>query len=123
MVPLAGDGHVLHESAALADRWHDPEAAESGQMGRWHRRSPGKRSAGRVCRSEGAHLYAAAAVAPGWFRNMLLNQVRNRTHERVGASPMNFGQELTAADSDQAKQATKVLSRPGVGEILDPLKG
>ena len=36
---------------------------------------------------------------------------------------MNFGQELTAADSDQAKQATKVLSRPGVGEILDPLKG
>ena len=46
---------------------------------------------------------------------MLLNQIMNRTQARVGADPVNVGQELTAADSDLAKQATKALSRPGCG--------
>ena len=51
--------------------------------------------------------YAAAAVTHGWSRNMLLNQIMNRTHERVGAAPSNFGQELAAADSDLAQQIAK----------------
>lgn len=51
--------------------------------------------------------YAAAAVQYGWSRNMLLNQIKNRTHERVGAAHSNFGQELTPADSDLAQQIAK----------------
>ena len=60
--------------------------------------------------------YAAAAVDHGWSRNMLLNQIMNRTHERVGAAPSNFGQQLTAADSDLAKQIAK---DPYVFDFLD----
>ena len=52
--------------------------------------------------------YAAATVEYGWSRSMLLNQIMNRTHERVAAAPSNFGQQLAAADSDLAQQiATK----------------
>ena len=60
--------------------------------------------------------YAAAAVQYGWSRNMLLNQIMNRTHERVGAAPSNFGQELTAEDSDLAQQIAK---DPYVFDFLD----
>lgn len=60
--------------------------------------------------------YAAAAVEHGWSRNMLLNQIMNRTHERVGAAPSNFGQELTQTDSDLAQQIAK---DPYVFDFLD----
>lgn len=60
--------------------------------------------------------YAAAAVNHGWSRNMLLNQIMNRTHERVGAAPSNFGRQLSAADSDLAMQIAK---DPYVFDFLD----
>ena len=60
--------------------------------------------------------YAAAAVEYGWSRNMLLNQIMNRTHDRVGAAPSNFGQELTKPNSDLAQQIAK---DPYVFDFLD----
>lgn len=60
--------------------------------------------------------YAAASVEYGWSRNMLLNQIMNRTRERVGAAPSNFGQELAPADSDLAQQIAK---DPYVSDFLD----
>jgi predicted nuclease of restriction endonuclease-like (RecB) superfamily len=46
--------------------------------------------------------YAAAAVQYGWTRNVLANQIMNRTHERVGAGPTNFTRQLPAGDSELA---------------------
>ena len=51
--------------------------------------------------------YAAAAVKNGWSRNVLLNQIKNRTLERTGAAPSNFSAELTPTDSDLARQLAK----------------
>ena len=60
--------------------------------------------------------YAAATAEHGWSRNMLLNQIMNRTHERIGAAPSNFGQKLAPADSDLAQQIAK---DPYVFDFLD----
>ena len=38
---------------------------------------------------------------------MLLNQIMNRTHERVAAAPSNFGQQHAPADSDLVQQIAK----------------
>ncbi|TFD05186.1 DUF1016 domain-containing protein [Cryobacterium sandaracinum] len=51
--------------------------------------------------------YAAAAAKNGWSRNVLLNQIKNRTLERTGAAPSNFSAELAPADSDLARQIAK----------------
>lgn len=51
--------------------------------------------------------YAAAAAKNGWSRNVLLNQIKNRTLERTGAAPSNFNAELAPADSDLARQIAK----------------
>ncbi|MBB5643694.1 PDDEXK nuclease domain-containing protein [Cryobacterium roopkundense] len=51
--------------------------------------------------------YVAAAVKNGWSRDVLLNQIKNRTLERSGSAPSNFNAELTPADSELAKQLSK----------------
>ena len=51
--------------------------------------------------------YASAAVQNGWSRNVLLNQIKSRIHERDGAAPSNFVAHLPAADSDLAQQLTR----------------
>jgi predicted nuclease of restriction endonuclease-like (RecB) superfamily len=51
--------------------------------------------------------YATAAAKNGWSRNVLLNQIKNRTLERTGAAPSNFSAELAPADSDLARQIAK----------------
>ena len=60
--------------------------------------------------------YAEAAVTNGWSRNVLLNQIKNRTLERIGSAPSNFNAELTPADSDLAQQIAK---DPYVFDFLD----
>ncbi len=60
--------------------------------------------------------YAAAAVQHGWSRNVLLNQIMNRLHARVGAAPSNFPAQLPAADSELAQQLTR---DPYVLDFLD----
>lgn len=60
--------------------------------------------------------YAAAAAEHGWSRNVLMNQIMNRTRERTGASPSNFSGQLTPADSDLAHQLAK---DPYVFDFLD----
>ncbi len=44
--------------------------------------------------------YAAAAVENGWSRSVLLNQIKNATHRRVGAAPSNFADRLEPDDSE-----------------------
>ena len=51
--------------------------------------------------------YAAAADAHGWSRNILLNQIMSRAHERIGAAPSNFSTQLAAPDSELAQQLAK----------------
>ncbi|ANP74832.1 PDDEXK nuclease domain-containing protein [Cryobacterium arcticum] len=51
--------------------------------------------------------YAAEAAKNGWSRNVLLNQIKNRTLERTGAAPSNFAAELAAPDSELAQQIAK----------------
>ena len=60
--------------------------------------------------------YAAAAVEYGWSRNVLLNQIKNRTYQRIGAAPSNFPARLPSADSELAQQLTR---DPYVLDFLD----
>jgi predicted nuclease of restriction endonuclease-like (RecB) superfamily len=60
--------------------------------------------------------YAARAAEYGWSRNVLTNQIMNRTRERIGAPPTNFAGQLAPADSDLARQLSK---DPYVFDFLD----
>lgn len=60
--------------------------------------------------------YAARAAEHGWSRNVLTNQIMNRTRERIGAPPTNFAGQLAPADSDLARQLGK---DPYVFDFLD----
>jgi predicted nuclease of restriction endonuclease-like (RecB) superfamily len=51
--------------------------------------------------------YAERTVTHGWSRNVLLNQIMNRTHERVGSAQSNFRRELEPKDSELAQQIAK----------------
>ncbi|MFT4010935.1 MAG: PDDEXK nuclease domain-containing protein [Nocardioidaceae bacterium] len=60
--------------------------------------------------------YAEATARNGWSKRVLLNQIKNRTHLRVGAAPSNFAATLPAPDSELAQEVTK---DPYVFEFLD----
>ncbi|NQX04470.1 DUF1016 domain-containing protein [Rathayibacter sp. VKM Ac-2856] len=60
--------------------------------------------------------YAATAVERAWSRNMLANQIMNRTRDRIGAAPTNFADRLTLSDSDLARELAK---DPYVFDFLD----
>lgn len=51
--------------------------------------------------------YARAAVEDGWSRNVLVQQIDGRLHERAGHAVTNFARTLPPADSDLAQQATR----------------
>jgi predicted nuclease of restriction endonuclease-like (RecB) superfamily len=51
--------------------------------------------------------YAREAVAGGWSRNVLLNQIKGRAHTRVGAAPSDFELTLAGEDSELAAQIAK----------------
>jgi predicted nuclease of restriction endonuclease-like (RecB) superfamily len=70
----------------------------------------------RFSTTEDRNWYAAVAVERGWSRNMLLNQIKNRTRERIGAATTNFEVSLPKADSDLARQISK---DPYVFDFLD----
>lgn len=59
--------------------------------------------------------YAAEAVANGWSRAVLLHQIANQLHARLGAAPSNFPATLSG-DTDLARQLTK---DPFVLDFLD----
>ncbi|PZS25785.1 MAG: DUF1016 domain-containing protein [Pseudonocardiales bacterium] len=60
--------------------------------------------------------YAAAAIEHGWSRNVLLNQIKNRLHEREAAAPSNFAAQLPAGESELAQELTR---DPYVFDFLD----
>jgi predicted nuclease of restriction endonuclease-like (RecB) superfamily len=51
--------------------------------------------------------YAAKAVEEGWSRNVLVQQIESRLHERSGKAVTNFKATLPPSDSDLAQQLTK----------------
>jgi predicted nuclease of restriction endonuclease-like (RecB) superfamily len=59
--------------------------------------------------------YVRQAVAGGWSRNVLLNQIKGRAHARVGAAPSNF--ELTLAD-EGSELAAQIAKDPYVFDFL-----
>ncbi len=60
--------------------------------------------------------YAREAAQHGWSRNVLLNQILNRTLERTGAAESNFATQLAPRDSELAQQIAK---DPYVFDFLD----
>jgi predicted nuclease of restriction endonuclease-like (RecB) superfamily len=60
--------------------------------------------------------YAEQAAKYGWSRNVLMNQLMNRTRERIGSAPSNFAGQLAPTDSDLARQLAK---DPYVFDFLD----
>ncbi len=60
--------------------------------------------------------YAEKATEHGWSRNVLTNQIMNRTRERIGSAPTNFDGRLASPDSDLARQLAK---DPYVFDFLD----
>ena len=60
--------------------------------------------------------HAASAVQHGWSRNVLLNQIMNRLHQRAAAAPSNFPAQLPDGDSELAQQLTR---DPYVLDFLD----
>lgn len=60
--------------------------------------------------------YAERAAEYGWSRNLLMNQIMNRTRERIGSSPSNFAGHLAPSDSDLARELAK---DPYVFDFLD----
>ena len=46
--------------------------------------------------------YVRQSLAGGWSRNVLLNQIKGRAHERAGAGPSNFELTLSGEDSELA---------------------
>ena len=46
--------------------------------------------------------YVRQCVTVGWSRNVLLNQIKGRAHERAGAGPSNFELTLSGEDSELA---------------------
>jgi predicted nuclease of restriction endonuclease-like (RecB) superfamily len=70
----------------------------------------------RLDEADARSWYAERAVAHGWSRNVLLNQIMNRAREREGASPSNFTARLGDGDSDLARQLAK---DPYVFDFLD----
>jgi predicted nuclease of restriction endonuclease-like (RecB) superfamily len=65
---------------------------------------------------ESRDWYASRAAEYGWSRNVLTNQIMNRTRERIGAPPSNFVGQLAPADSDMAREIGK---DPYVFDFLD----
>jgi predicted nuclease of restriction endonuclease-like (RecB) superfamily len=57
--------------------------------------------------SETRLWYAAAAVANGWSRNVLVHQIETKLHERSGQAVTNFKSTLPPAGSDLAQQSFK----------------
>jgi predicted nuclease of restriction endonuclease-like (RecB) superfamily len=51
--------------------------------------------------------YAAQAVMAGWSRAVLLNQIKSRLHERIGAAPTNFDASLPDESSELTAQLVK----------------
>lgn len=51
--------------------------------------------------------YARQAVEHGWSRNVLLNQIMSRLHDRAGGASSNFEHCLPPGDSELLQQMTK----------------
>lgn len=57
--------------------------------------------------AEGRDWYAERAVANGWSRAVLVEQISSDLRGRVGAAPSNFGARLPAVDSDLAQDLVR----------------
>lgn len=51
--------------------------------------------------------YASQTVVNGWTRNVLLNAINSRTHDRVAAAPSNFQVTLEPAEATQTQLLIK----------------
>ena len=111
----------LHYMRAFAEAW--PEIAfvqqAVGQMPWGHVTV----LLNKLSDAETRDWYAAQAVEYGWSRNVLVNQIKNQTHRRVGGAPSNFTTQLPPGDSELAQQLTKdplVLSFLGLtGKVAE----
>lgn len=66
--------------------------------------------------AEERNWYAAAAAAQGWSRNVLIDRMQARIHERIGNAPSNFSDRLPSWESASAKE---LLRDPFVFDFLD----
>lgn len=69
---------------------------------------------------EARDWYAAAADTGGWTRDVLANQIMNRTRERFGAAPFNFVGHL---EGGRLRVAPAVRDGPGRVRLPRPERG
>lgn len=95
----------LHDMRRLAEAWPGPAFVPQAvaQMP-W---GPVRVLLDKIEEPAERDWYVRQAVAGGWSRNVLLNQIKGRAHTRVGAAPSNFEITLAAEDSELAAQIAK----------------
>ena len=94
----------LHYMRSVAEAWPDPIVQRSvGQLPWGHVTV----LLDRLDEQEVRDWYAGQALERGWSRAMLLNQIKGQLHQRIGAAPSNFVEQLPRADSDLAHQLTR----------------
>ncbi|RBY83556.1 DUF1016 domain-containing protein [Geodermatophilus sp. TF02-6] len=95
----------LHYMRALAEAWPEAQVVPQavGQLPWGHVRT----LLDAIDDQRTRDWYAAAAAEHGWSRAVLINQIKNRTHQRLGAAPSNFADRLPAADSDLARELAR----------------
>jgi len=100
---------------AFADAWPDRAGVVQQAVGRlpWGHITV---LLGKLDDQASRDWYAERAAEHGWSRNVLTNQIMNRTLERTGAPPTNFAGQLAPADSDLARELGK---DPYVFDFLD----
>ena len=57
---------------------------------------------GKLDKPDARDWYARAAVAGGWSRNVLLNQIKGESRDRADAASSNFDLTLSGEDSELA---------------------
>ncbi len=93
----------LHYMRAFAEAWPEIVQQAVGQL-------PWGHITVLIDKLEDADVrewYASQAVDNGWSRNVLLNQIMSKLHERLGAAPSNFARTLPAGESELVQQMTK----------------
>ena len=93
----------LHYMRAFAEAWPEIVQQPVGQLPWGHITVLLDRLDDQALRE----WYVHQAIAHGWSRNVLVNQVLSQLHRRAGAAPSNFAATLPAGESELVQQVTK----------------
>ena len=93
----------LNYMRAFAEAWPEVVPQAAGQLPWGHIRE----LLDKLDDADVREWYASQAIDNGWSRNVLLNQIMSKLHQRLGAAPSNFARTLPAGESELVQQMTK----------------